>query len=182
MPGAAISNPPEPITTAGTIVGTVQYMSPEQIQGHEADARSDLFAFGATLYEMLTGKRAFAGNSQLAVVSAILEKDPYPARDLQPLTPPALERVVRRCLAKDPENRWQNTRDLASELTWIAETGGTPAIVESWRRRRQWTTARVAVCHAGHHLSFRGHPQLHCLLASGSRSSACHYRRDSSAG
>jgi Tol biopolymer transport system component len=101
-------------------------MSPEQIQGHEADARSDLFAFGATLYEMLTGKRAFAGKSQLAVVNAILEKDPEPLRDLQPLTPPALERVVKRCLAKDPEDRWQGTSDLASELRWIAEAGGTP--------------------------------------------------------
>ena len=89
-------SPAEPITTAGTVVGTAQYMSPEQIQGHEADARSDLFAFGATLYEMLTGKRAFAGQSQFAVVSAILEKEPEPLRDLQPLTPPALERVVSR--------------------------------------------------------------------------------------
>ncbi len=124
--GAAMSSPAEPITTAGTVVGTVQYMSPEQIQGHEADARSDLFAFGATLYEMLTGKRAFAGKSQLAVVNAILEKDPEPLRDLQPLTPPALERVVKRCLAKDPEDRWQGTSDLASELRWIAEAGGTP--------------------------------------------------------
>jgi len=121
--GATMSSLAEPITTAGTVVGTVQYMSPEQIQGHEADARSDLFAFGATLYEMLTGKRAFAGESQLAVVSAILEKEPVSVRDLQPLTPPALERVVKRCLAKDPENRWQNTSDLASELRWIAESG-----------------------------------------------------------
>src|SRR5450631_263745 len=113
---ATMSNPAEPITTAGTVVGTLQYMSPEQIQGHEADARSDLFAFGATLYEMLTGKRAFAGESQLAVVNAILEKDPVTVSDLQPLTPPALERLVRRCLAKDPEKRWQNTSDLESEL------------------------------------------------------------------
>ena len=124
--GAAMSSPAEPITTVGTVVGTAQYMSPEQIQGHEADARSDLFAFGATHYEMLTGSRAFAGKSQLAVMNAILEKDPEPLGDLQPLTPPALERVVRRCLVKDPENRWQNTSDLASELRWIAEAGGTP--------------------------------------------------------
>ena len=124
--GTAISSQAGPITTAGTVLGTVQYMSPEEIQGQEADARSDLFAFGATLYEMLTGKRAFAGESQLAVVSAILEKDPEPLSALQPLTPPALERVVRRCLAKDPEDRWQSTSDLASELRWIAEAGGTP--------------------------------------------------------
>ena len=115
----------EPITTAGTVVGTVQYMSPEQIQGREADARSDLFAFGATLYEMLTGTRAFPGESQLAVANAILEKEAAPLKDLQPLTPPALDRVVRRCLVKDPENRWQNSSDLASELRWIAEAGGT---------------------------------------------------------
>jgi len=114
-----------PITTTGMLVGTVQYMSPEQIQGHPADTRSDLFAFGATLYEMLTGKRAFPGDSQLALVNAILEMDPVPVRDLQPLTPPALDRTVRRCLAKDPENRWQSTSDLASELKWVAEAGGT---------------------------------------------------------
>jgi Tol biopolymer transport system component len=125
LAGAAMSSPAEPITTTGTVVGTAQYMSPEQIQGREADARSDLFAFGATLYEMLTGKRAFAGQSQFAVVSAILEKEPEPVRDLQPLTPPALERVVRRCLAKDPEKRWQNTSDLESELRWIVEASGT---------------------------------------------------------
>ena len=106
-------------------MGTVQYMSPEQIQGHEADARSDLFAFDATLYEMLSGKRAFQGKSQLSVASAILEKDPEPLNTLQPLTPLPLERVVRKCLAKDPEDRWQNARDLATELRWIAE-GGTP--------------------------------------------------------
>ena len=115
----------DPITMAGTIMGTAPYMSPEQIQGREADTRSDLFAFGATLYEMLTGKRAFPGTSQFAVVNAILEKDPEPASALEPSTPPALERVVRRCLAKDPEKRWQNTSDLVSELKWIAEGGGT---------------------------------------------------------
>jgi Tol biopolymer transport system component len=147
--GAAMS-PAEPITTAGTVVGTAQYMSPEQIQGHEADARSDLFAFGATLYEMLTGKRAFAGQSQFAVVSAILEKEPEPLRDLQPLTPPALERVVRRCLAKDPENRWQNTSDLASELKWIAEAGGAAVPAASTeavgkRRKRELLYGALAV-------------------------------------
>jgi serine/threonine protein kinase len=134
---ATMTSPVSPITTAGTVVGTVQYMSPEQIQGHEADARSDLFAFGATLYEMLSGKRAFQGKSQLSVASAILEKDPEPLNTLQPLTPLSLERVVRKCLAKDLEDRWQNTRDLATELRWIAE-GGTAAASEAsgkWRRR-----------------------------------------------
>jgi len=147
--GAAANSLAEPITTSGTVVGTVQYMSPEQIQGHEADARSDLFAFGAALYEMLTGKRAFAGESQLAVINAILEKDPEPVRDLQPLTPPALERIVQRCLAKDPENRWQNTSDLASELRWIAEAGGTAVTAASSEgvakgRRRELLYAALA--------------------------------------
>src|SRR5450755_427430 len=148
--GAAAGSLAEPITTVGTLIGTAQYMSPEQIQGHEADARSDLFALGATLYEMVTGQRAFAGASQFAVVNAILEKDPVPVRSLQPLTPPALERVVGRCLAKDPEYRWQNTSDLASELRWIAEAGGTPVTGASSEalakgRIREWLYAAMAV-------------------------------------
>jgi Tol biopolymer transport system component/tRNA A-37 threonylcarbamoyl transferase component Bud32 len=148
--GAAAGSLAEPITTVGTLIGTAQYMSPEQIQGHEADARSDLFALGATLYEMVTGQRAFAGASQFAVVNAILEKDPVPVRSLQPLTPPALERVVGRCLAKDPEYRWQNTSDLASELRWIAEAGGTPVAGASSEalakgRIREWLYAAMAV-------------------------------------
>jgi eukaryotic-like serine/threonine-protein kinase len=147
---ATMTSPASPITTAGTVVGTVQYMSPEQIQGHEADARSDLFAFGATLYEMLTGKRAFAGKSQLSVASAILEKDPEPLNALQPLTPVLLERVVRRCLAKDPEERWQNTRDLATELRWIAEGGRAPVTAAGGEavakpRKRELLYGAVAV-------------------------------------
>jgi len=147
---ATMTSPASPITTAGTVVGTVQYMSPEQIQGHEADARSDLFAFGATLYEMLTGKRAFAGKSQLSVASAILEKDPEPLGTLQPLTPPSLERLVSKCLAKNPEERWQNTRDLASELRWIAEGGGTAGTapgskLAAKRRKRELLVGALAV-------------------------------------
>ena len=88
-------------------MGTVQYMSPEQIQGKDADARSDIFAFGAMLYEMLTGKRAFEGKSQLSVASAVLEKDPDSISAVQPLTPPALEHLVRICLEKDPDQRFQ---------------------------------------------------------------------------
>lgn len=125
---ATMTSPVSPITATGTVVGTVQYMSPEQVLGQEVDARSDIFAFGATLYEMLTGKKAFAGKSQLSVASAILEKEPDALSMLQPLTPPALERAVRKCLAKDPEDRWQNARDLASELKWIAEGGGAPTV------------------------------------------------------
>jgi len=116
-----ITKAASPITAEGVIVGTVQYMSPEQIQGREADARSDLFAFGATLYEMVSGKRAFDGKSQISVASAILEKDPAPLATLQPLTPPSLDRLVSKCLAKDPDDRWQNAGDLVTELRWIAE-------------------------------------------------------------
>jgi Tol biopolymer transport system component len=118
-----ITNAASPITAEGVIVGTVQYMSPEQIQRGEADTRSDLFAFGATLYEMVSGKRAFDGKSQISVASAILEKDPAPLATLQPLTPPSLDRLVSKCLAKDPEDRWRDAGDLTSELRWIAETG-----------------------------------------------------------
>jgi len=110
-----------PLTQQGAVVGTVQYMAPEQIEGKDADARSDIFAFGAVLYEMATGKRAFAGKSQLSVASAILEKDPEPITAVEPRSPAALEHVVARCLAKNPDERWQNVRDCKLELAWVAE-------------------------------------------------------------
>src|SRR6266480_4038204 len=112
-----------PVTQQGTIVGTFQYMSPEQVEGKEVDARSDIFSFGSVLYEMVTGRRAFPGKSQLSVASAVLEKDPKPISTLQPLTPPALDRAIRVCLAKNPEDRWQTVRDLELELKWIADGG-----------------------------------------------------------
>jgi serine/threonine protein kinase len=112
-----------PVTQQGTIVGTFQYMSPEQVEGKEVDARSDIFSFGSVLYEMLTGQRAFQGKSQLSVASAILEKDPEPISTLQPMTPPMLERAVKRCLAKEPDDRWQTARDLLLELKWITDGG-----------------------------------------------------------
>ena len=112
-----------PVTGQGTIVGTFQYMSPEQLEGKEVDARSDIFSFGSVLYEMVTGRRAFPGTSLMSVASAIIEKDPDPISTLQPLTPPALDRVIRQCLAKDPDDRWQTARDLMSELKWIANGG-----------------------------------------------------------
>ena len=124
-----------PVTQAGTIVGTFQYMSPEQVEGkEEVDGRSDIFSFGAVLYEMVTGRRAFQGKSNLSVASAVLEKDPEPISTVQPMTPPALDRAIRRCLAKDPEDRWQTARDLELELKWIAEAGsqtGASALVVS---------------------------------------------------
>jgi eukaryotic-like serine/threonine-protein kinase len=140
-----------PVTQAGTIVGTFQYMSPEQIEGKEVDGRSDIFALGAVLYEMLTGKRAFEGKSQLSVASAILEKEPEPINTTKPLTPPALDHAIRLCLAKPPEDRWQTARDLALDLNWIAEGGsqaGAPAVVSSRRARREriaWATAALAI-------------------------------------
>lgn len=132
-----------PLTTAGTIVGTIQYMSPEQIEGKAADSRSDIFSFGAVLYEMVTGRRAFQGKSQLSVASAILEKEPEPISILQPLTPPSLERVVRRALGKDPDARWQSMTDLRSELEWIAESGTKtqPAALARAARVTLWIAA-----------------------------------------
>src|SRR5206468_2132009 len=104
------------LTAEGTILGTFQYMAPEQLEGKEADERTDIFAFGVLLYEMVTGRKAFEGESQASLIAAIMGKDPPP---MAPLSPPALERVVRTCLAKDPDDRWQSARDLAREIRWI---------------------------------------------------------------
>ena len=139
-PGALTESPTvsRPLTAEGTIVGTFQYMAPEQLEGKEADARADLWALGCVLYEMATGKRAFEGESQASLIAAILEHDPRPITELQPLTPPALEHLVRRCLAKDAADRWQSARDVVHQLKWIAEVGsqaGAPAPVAVQRRR-----------------------------------------------
>jgi serine/threonine protein kinase len=130
-----------PMTEQGAIVGTFQYMSPEQVEGKEVDCRSDIFSLGAVLYEMVTGKRAFEGKSQLSVASAILEKEPEPLGLAKPITPPALDHAVKKCLAKVPDERWQSASDLASELKWISETGSqagaagrVPAGRRSWER------------------------------------------------
>src|ERR1700676_1500058 len=138
-----------PVTEQGTIVGTFQYMSPEQIEGKELDGRSDIFALGAVLYEMLTGKRAFEGKSQLSVASAILEKDPAPISTVKPMTPPALDHAIKKCLAKLPDERWQSASDLASELKWISESGSqdgaAAAKLGSAKGRTGWLTTVVAV-------------------------------------
>jgi serine/threonine protein kinase/Tol biopolymer transport system component len=114
------ASPFSPLTTAGSIVGTIQYMSPEQIEGKEADARSDIFALGAVLYEMATGRRPFQGKSQISVASCILESDPEPVSIGKPSIPPAFEHVVTTCLQKGPEQRFLAAHDVKLELQWIA--------------------------------------------------------------
>ncbi len=129
-----------PITAEGTIVGTFQYMAPELLEGGEADARSDIFSFGAVLYEMATGRRPFDGRSQASLIAAILKETPRPISALMPLSPPALDRVVSRCLEKDPDDRWQTARDLLLELKWIGDAGsraGIPAPVAARRKTRE---------------------------------------------
>jgi eukaryotic-like serine/threonine-protein kinase len=121
-----LSATPGSLTQQGTIVGTFQYMAPEVVQGREADARSDIFSFGCVLYEMLTARRAFEGKSQLSVLTSVLEKDPEPLGTLLPATPPALDHVVKDCLAKEPEARWQNAADIGRELRWIASGAANP--------------------------------------------------------
>ncbi len=147
---ATMSMPGSPVTMAGTIVGTVQYMSPEQIHGHEADARSDIFALGCVLYEMASGRRAFEGKSQLSVASAILEKEPESIRTVQPLTPRNLERVVLRCLRKDPDERWQSAGDVAIELSEMGQDAenlpiSAPVAPAQWTRIAPWMVAIMAL-------------------------------------
>jgi eukaryotic-like serine/threonine-protein kinase len=116
----SLTSPAPSLTQKGHVLGTFQYISPEQLQGLEADARSDIFGFGAVLYEMATGKRAFEGKSQLSVITAILEKEPEPVSSLQTASPPALDHVIATCLAKNPDERWQCAADVARELAWIS--------------------------------------------------------------
>ena len=116
------------ITGEGTILGTLQYMAPEQVEAKEVDARTDIFAFGAVVYEMATGKKAFEGKSSASVMAKIMEAEPPSMASLQPMTPAALDRVVNRCMAKDPDERWQSANDLAIELKWIAEGGSQTAV------------------------------------------------------
>ncbi|MGB9245818.1 MAG: protein kinase [Candidatus Acidiferrales bacterium] len=139
-----------PLTVKGTIVGTMQYMSPEQLEGKEADARSDIFSFGAMLYEMATGKKAFEAKSHASLIAAILKDDPRPMRELQPLAPPLLESIVKSCLAKDPDERPQSAHDLKLELDWIRDSSGItqvqqqPTVGKSYGSK----TARIALLSA----------------------------------
>jgi len=129
----------QPLTGAGTILGTLQYMSPEQLEGRDADARTDIFAFGAVLYEMLTARLAFEGNSHATLIANIMHAEPAPLASVEPLMPPALDRAMRKCLAKDPDGRWQSAADLRDALRWILDDepgrfAGTGA--HTWRRWR----------------------------------------------
>ena len=127
------------LTGKNEIVGTLYYMSPEQLQaqgtGQEVDARSDIFSFGLVLYEMLTGKRAFDGASPATVIAAIMER---PAPSIADVAPPALDRVLKRCLEKDPENRWQSARDLKAELEWIAQAPSDGSTAAASTARPTW--------------------------------------------
>ncbi len=138
------------VTAEGTILGTFQYMAPEQLEGNEADARTDIFALGSVLYEMLTAQPAFSGRTKASLIAAILSAEPAPLNQLQPLAPPSLERAVKRCLAKDPDARWQSAADLRDELRWIGESGsqaGVPAPLASpqafWQRKLPWALSGV---------------------------------------
>ena len=112
----------DPLTQEGTILGTFQYMAPEQLEAEEADARTDIFALGALLYEMATGKRAFAGKTKTSLIAAIVGAQPQPISQLIALTPPALDHVIQKCLEKERDDRWQSAHDVAEELKWIAAT------------------------------------------------------------
>jgi Tol biopolymer transport system component len=141
----------QPLTTRGTILGTFQYMAPEQLEGGEADARSDIFAFGCVLYEMLTGQKAFTGKSQASLIGSIMNTDPPPISSIQPMIPASLDRIVKGCLSKEPEHRWSTAHDVMLQLQWIAEGGslaGVPAPVVARRKNREklaWAVAAAAL-------------------------------------
>ncbi len=132
MPTAA-----KPLTAEGTILGTFQYMAPEQLEGIEADARTDIFALGALLYEMATAQRAFKGDSKTSLIAAIVSSQPDPISSVTKVTPPALDHIVRKCLEKDPDDRWQSAHDIAGELHWIGEAGSQAGVAQVVTVRRK---------------------------------------------
>jgi Tol biopolymer transport system component len=151
-----------PMTQEGTVVGTFQYMSPEQVEGKEIDGRSDIFSLGAVLYEMLTGKRAFEGKSQLSVASAILEKEPAVISVVKPMTPPVLDHTIGKCLAKTPDERWQSASDVASELKWILTAGSQAASAvhgvshRKYRERAIWIVGVAVLALLAAYLGWQG--------------------------
>ena len=132
------------LTQEGTILGTFQYMAPEQLEGGKADARTDIFAFGAVLYEMLTGKPAFDAASNMSLIAAIVAGQPQPISRIQPHVPPAIERVITKCLAKDPDDRWQTAKDVADELRWITTAGPNAGLRIGNRYARYFRNAAFA--------------------------------------
>jgi Tol biopolymer transport system component len=143
FPGSATT---QPLTDEGIVLGTLPYMAPEQLEGRAVDGRADIFSLGAILYEMSTGRRAFKGDSQASLIAAILERQPDPVSAVRPLTPPGLERLVHKCLAKKPEARWQSASDVADELRWIASgSGSQPAARAETVRMRRWPVWALAV-------------------------------------
>src|SRR5262245_3029437 len=136
----------DPLTGEGRLLGTFQYMAPEQLEGREADARTDIFALGSVLYEMTTGRRAFTGKSTASLVAAILEKDPPSVAALQPMTPPALDRLIRTCLNKDADERWQSAHDIAAELRWVQEAASATARPAQSARLAWSVAACAALC------------------------------------
>ncbi len=136
---------PPNLTAQGTILGTFQYMAPEQLEGQEADARTDIFAFGAVIYEMVTGKKAFEGKSQAGLIGAILQDVPPPISRVRQTSPLALDRVVNVCLAKEPDERWQSARDLVRELKWVESGDPTPSTSLPSPQGRWTTTSAIAL-------------------------------------
>ncbi len=171
--GDAATLPPGLLTTAGMIVGTVSYMAPEQLEAGTINARTDIFAFGAVMYEMATGRRAFEARSQASVIAAVLSSTPTPVAALRPNIPPPLERVITSCMAKDPDDRWQTARDLLRELRWIAQTSSAHVPVSSVpvrRRARAWVPWTASAILAAI-LVDRGHCRRASLLRQ--RNRAC---------
>ena len=159
---AELSSPARALTQRGTVVGTFQYIAPEVLQGTEADARSDFFSLGCVLYELVSGQRAFEGKSQPGVLTSILEKDPEPLSKVRPTSPAALDHVVKTCLEKNPEERFQTALDVKLQLRWIAD-GGAPAEKprEKAMSRAAWLVAGLAILAivsiAGYFLVFNSH-------------------------
>jgi len=149
---SAMATGAAPATAEGTLIGTLSYMAPEQVEGHDTDARTDLFAFGALLYEMATGRRAFEGGTAASVIAAILDREPPPLSAVAPTSPPLLDRIIEACLAKKPDERVQSARDLAFQLTWLrdavhsgVQAGASAAASVPLRRRRMpWIAAAAA--------------------------------------
>jgi serine/threonine protein kinase len=139
-----MTTPHDPVTMDGTVVGTFPYMSPEQVEGKEADARSDIFALGAVLYEMVTGRRAFEGKTAASTIAAVLASQPKAISSFRSMTPPALDFAIRTCLAKDPDERWQSAADVGRQLQWLSDGTGSAAVAPPSGRSANWIAVAIA--------------------------------------